>query len=188
MGQARCEMGFDGPHPSVRSGEAEAFRSPQAGDNHLQLHPQRARSRKTRAQIDRRWPPPLHARPRPDLLLHRTERPLSRLPMTTQASVVLISQLRRRGHVRTKKATRLQRDRKTPHALYRRHERLVGDPDERLNQGWLITGADLLPLACRLGVSRVYRTSWRASSPSPFQATRAEEFLLLSYHTESAEA
>jgi hypothetical protein len=31
--------------------------------------------------------PPLHARPRPDLTLHRTEKPLASPPMTAQACV-----------------------------------------------------------------------------------------------------
>jgi hypothetical protein len=187
MGRARWQMQRCAT-PECAVWRGRSFSISAAGDNHLQLHPQRARSSKTRDLVDQRWPPPLHARPRPDLSLHRTEGPLARLPMTTQAQGALISQQWRHGHLRTA-AMRLRRDRRTgkytPHELSKSHQTPRRRPRRaQVNHGWLICCLICHPWRA----DWVYGSSWRAMSASPFQATRAADFLLSSNHTTSAEA
>jgi hypothetical protein len=161
MGRARWQMQRCAT-PECAVWRGRSFSISAAGDNHLQLHPQRARSSRTRDLVDQRWPPPLHARPRPDLSLHRTEGPLARLPMTTQAQGALISQQRRHGQVRTA-AIRLGRDRRTgkytPHELSKSHQTPLRRPRRASEPRLADMLPDLLPLACRLGVSHLMGAS-----------------------------
>lgn len=53
-----------------------------------------------------------------------------------------------------------------------------------MKHGWLIC----CPICCPWRADWVCRSLWRALMAPPFQATRAADFLLSSYHTKSAEA
>jgi hypothetical protein len=98
------------PESAVWRGRS--FRSPQAADNHLQLHPLWARPLTD-------LPTSSRSRPRPDLPLHRDEEPLASLPMTAQVSArssPLRGGMARYGHVSEDTACTRDKPRAPPKA------------------------------------------------------------------------